>query len=92
MRNAQYDHATHIIARKSVDNITNLSTAMDTKMYLSGATAGSLKVVASRACRKASCTELPKHATSPVLCISTPRVGSAPRSRVKEKIGAFTAT
>lgn len=61
-------------------------------MYLSGATTGNLKVVANSACRKASCTELPKQATSPVLCISTPKVGSAPRRRVKEKMGAFTAT
>lgn len=79
---------------------------MDTKMNFPTPFCGNWKVDASRAykevvvevekrlptCRKASCTSLPKHATSPVLLISTPKVGSAPRSRVKENIGALTAT
>ena len=65
---------------------------MTRSMRLSLITEGNWKVDANRACRKASCTSCPKHATSPVECISTPKVGSAPRRRVNENIGAFTAT
>ena len=42
--------------------------------------------------RKASCLSAPKHATSPVDAISTPSLGSAPRSLVKENIGALQPT
>ena len=54
--------------------------------------AGILKLAASSDLRKASCTLAPKHATSPVLAISTPSSGSAPRRRVKENMGALTPT
>mmetsp|Transcript_33340 Transcript_33340/g.68042 ORF Transcript_33340/g.68042 Transcript_33340/m.68042 type:complete len:321 (-) Transcript_33340:3246-4208(-) len=53
---------------------------------------GSLKLVERRDLRKASSLEAPKHATSPVLAISTPRTGSEPRRRVKENMGALTPT
>ena len=53
---------------------------------------GILKFVDTMAFKNASCTSAPKHATSPVDAISTPRMGSAPPSRVKENIGALTPT
>eukprot|EP00438_Fugacium_kawagutii_P023734 Skav231423 [mRNA] locus=scaffold330:106793:108441:- [translate_table: standard] len=48
--------------------------------------------LAIKAFRKASLALDPKHATSPVLCISTPTCGSEPLSRWKENIGALHAT
>ena len=53
---------------------------------------GKRKLDASIALRNASCTVSPKHATSPVDAISTPVTGSAPRSRVKENMGALMPT
>mmetsp|Transcript_8537 Transcript_8537/g.29102 ORF Transcript_8537/g.29102 Transcript_8537/m.29102 type:complete len:217 (+) Transcript_8537:841-1491(+) len=61
---------------------------MDTRMSF----LGSLMVEAMRALRKASCTVGPHPATSPVDAISTPSDGSAPRRRLKENMGALTAT
>ena len=53
---------------------------------------GILKFVDTMAFKNASWTSAPKHATSPVDAISTPKMGSAPPNRVKENIGALTPT
>ena len=53
---------------------------------------GSRKPTEISALRKASSKSQPRQATSPVEAISTPRVGSAPSSRVKENCGALTPT
>src|SRR5210317_1169649 len=50
------------------------------------------KPVERRDFKNASSLLAPKHATSPVEAISTPRTGSDPRRRVKENMGAFTPT
>mmetsp|Transcript_2994 Transcript_2994/g.6274 ORF Transcript_2994/g.6274 Transcript_2994/m.6274 type:complete len:208 (-) Transcript_2994:1868-2491(-) len=53
---------------------------------------GSFMPVESSPLRKESCFVGPKHATSPVDAISTPRAGSAPLSRWKENMGTLIPT
>ena len=53
---------------------------------------GSLRPTEIIDLRNASSKSEPMQATSPVEAISTPRIGSAPSSRVNENCGALTPT
>ena len=65
------------------DNKNTLKLPIESKMQ----SLGILNPVLSMPLRYASYLSSPKHATSPVLAISTPNMASAPERREKENCG-----